>query len=34
VGGALGGFAYDLVFSEYKEKAVFSAEEQDVAQAR
>jgi aquaporin Z len=31
VGGALGGILYDLIFSEYKEKAVFGAEEQDVA---
>jgi aquaporin Z len=34
VGGALGGMLYELIFSEYKEKTVFGAEEQDVANVR
>lgn len=31
VGGALGGLVYDLLFSEYREKAVFGAKDQDIA---
>ena len=31
VGGAIGGLAYEFLFSEYKEAPVFKAEEQDVA---
>jgi aquaporin Z len=34
VGGAIGGLVYEFLFSEYKEKAVFGSEDQDVANAR
>ncbi len=34
IGGALGGLVYELIFSEYKEKAVFGSAEQDVAKFR
>lgn len=31
LGGALGGFVYEALFSEYKEKPVFGSEDQDIA---
>ena len=34
LGGAMGGLLYELFFSEYKEKPVFTSEEQDVANVR
>jgi aquaporin Z len=34
IGGALGGLLYELFFSQYKEKPVFTSEEQDVANIR
>ncbi|SDF74459.1 aquaporin Z [Terriglobus roseus] len=34
IGGLVGGFIYELLFSEYKETPVFSATEQDVANVR
>ena len=34
IGGALGGVLYEFLFSEYKEKPVFTSEDQDVANVR
>jgi aquaporin Z len=31
IGGAIGGVLYELIFSEYKERPVLGATEQDVA---